>query len=87
MKYDANAKLERSKTTRNYLISKASEMYHLLNLAENFQSSIISNQHIQRLIDDGFCFDGDPMQPPADLWGDFTLSIPRTQFERRTSYT
>ena len=50
-------------------------MYHLLNRAESFLSTIISNQHIQRLIDDGFCFDSDPMQLSADLWGYLNLSM------------
>ena len=74
MKYDAKAKLECSKSTRSYLISKAFEMYHLLNWAENFQSTIISNRYIQRLTDDRFCFDSDPMQLSADLWGYLNLS-------------
>ena len=52
MKYDSSAKLEWSKTTRNYLISEAFEMNHLLKWAENFQSTVISNQHIQQCIDD-----------------------------------
>ena len=69
MKYDSSAKLEWFKTTRKFLISEAFEMCHLLNWAENFQSAIISNQHIQRVIENGFCFDGDPMQLSADLWG------------------
>ena len=77
MKYEPNAKLEWSKTIRNYLISKALEVHHLLNWAENVQSTIISNQHIQRLIDDGFCLDSDPMQLPVDLWGDLNLSMAR----------
>ena len=76
MKYDANAKLESSKTTRSYLISQAFEMSHLLNWAENFQSTIISNRHVQRLIDDGFCLDSNPIQLSADLWGYLHLAWP-----------
>ena len=41
MKYDPNTKLEWSKITRNYFISKAFDMYHLLTWAENFQSAIV----------------------------------------------
>ena len=43
VKYDPSAKFEWSKTIRNCLISKAFEMYHLLNWAENFIQTITSN--------------------------------------------
>ena len=75
MKYHSSAKLEWSKTIRNYFISKAFEMYHLLNWAENFQSTVISNHHIQRLVEKGFCMDSDPMQLSADLGGFLNFSM------------
>ena len=36
---------------------------------------MITSQHIQRLIDDGFCLDSNPMQLLADLWGYLNLSM------------
>lgn len=64
------------KSTRNYLISKASEMEMLLKWAEDNQSQPVTSQQIQEAIDQGHCMDADPHKLSRDLWGHLNLAIP-----------
>ena len=70
------------KTTRNYIISKAQEMEHLLLWAEGLQSTPVTDHHILHSSCAGHCMDHDPTKLGRDLWGHLNLAIPVTSGDR-----
>ena len=70
MKYpegNTERKFAWARSTRNYLISKASEMEVMLKWSEDFQGAPILRQHIEAYGQSGLCLDHDPMKLSRDL--------------------
>ena len=68
-----------SRIARNYFISRAQEMQQLLLWAESFQTTTISQAHIEEIAQQGWCMDHFAAKLSRDLLGYFNLNIPPSE--------
>ena len=63
------------KTTTNYLIGRATEMEHMLNWAERFQSKEITEHDVSTLRNSPWMRETDPLKLSNDLWSFLNLTM------------
>ena len=75
MQYNGGSQRAWLETTRNYLISKASEVHKLLPWAESAQGQTIMESHVSYIESSGLCLDRDPQRLSRELWGYLNLAL------------